>query len=148
MIELRISGENAQEFFNQISVLNAVLARAIVPAAPSVGSVETETSTETTEAPAETIKRGRKKKEDPAPEAVEAKQVADETTAAPVAEEIDVPKDLEGMRALLGSLIPRFGVEAVNAIVHPIAPVLSKVPLEEYPKIARLAHKKLAEPAA
>lgn len=149
MLELRISGENAQEFFHQIAVLNTVLSRAVVSAAPSVGNVESENPTEAAQPDPEPVKkRGRKANTaEPAPEAVEAKQAADEATPTPAAEEINVPKDLEGMRALLGSLIPRFGVEAVNAIVHPIAPVLSKVPVEEYPRIARLAHKKLAEPA-
>lgn len=155
MIELRITGETPQDFFKEFAVMNAVLLRNMTTAVPVVESGENGPPTvATTEAPvadSEPAKKpaaSRKKKDEPAPDAVAAKQAADEATPVPAAEEIDVPKDLDGMRALLSQVLRKHGVDAVNQIVHPIAPVLSKVPVDEYPKIARLAHKKLAEDAA
>jgi hypothetical protein len=151
MIELRITGETPQDFLQNVIVAHAALAfRGAVatakPAEPAVATGDSEKTTQKSLDPAleEPVKpaparaRGR-------PAAVKKEEPAEALIAEPVPE---APKDLEGMRAYLQSVIATVGTDKVSALIASFGAKLSAVPLDKYPDMARAARKLLDGAAA
>lgn len=64
----------------------------------------------------------------------------------PKAEAADVPKDIDGLRAMLNKLVEAKGAAAATKIINGDlgVPILSKVPLEDYPKAVKLIQEAMA----